>query len=230
MCGRATLITPVDEIAEAFGVAPIPIGPPRFNISPGTDLLVIRSDPARDAHGELALLRWGLVPAFAKDRKIGHRLAQARAETLTKVNTFRFAFEKRRCLVVVDGFYEWSGEGKSRQPHYVHLSDRSPFTMAGLWERWTSAEGDTLQTCAVVTTPSRAALGELHDRMPLILGEGREREIWLGGSAEEARSVLEGAHDAVAHTLVLETVSTWVNNTRHDDPRCIEPIGENALC
>jgi putative SOS response-associated peptidase YedK len=224
MCGRATLITPVDEIAETFGVDAIPIGPPRFNIAPGTDLLVIRTETAHKKR-ELALLRWGLVPAFAKDRKIGHRLVQARAETLTKVNTFKFAFEKRRCLVVVDGFYEWSGEGKARTPHYVHLPDRRPFSMAGLWERWTSPDGEVLETCAVVTTPARAGIRDLHDRMPLVLEE-RDREPWLTGTADDAKRLIgaSSAHDEVARKLVLDPVSTWVNDVRHDDPRCTERV------
>src|SRR5436309_3449892 len=131
MCGRATLTVPVDEIAEELGVEPIPIGPPRFNIAPSTPLLTVRT--VRGAPREMAFLTWGLLPFWAKDAKKRRPFVQARGETVATAAPFRHAFESRRCLVVVDGFYEWSSpEEGPRQPHHVHRKDHAPFTIGGL--------------------------------------------------------------------------------------------------
>lgn len=226
MCGRATLITGVEEIAEIFGVEPIPLGPPRFNVAPGQDLAVVRpsssSSPASSR--ELALVRWGLVPWWSKDGKMSGKTIQARGETVARAPAFRDAFKSRRCLVVVDGFYEWSGTGKARQPHHITLGGGGPFAIAGVWDSWKSPDGVRLETCAVVTTAARGAIQRLHDRMPLVL-EGEERDRWLSPSPEEASALVTdaGAREAMATRLVVVPVSTWVNDVRHEDPRCIEP-------
>jgi len=120
---------------------------------------------------------------------------------------------------VVDGFYEWSGTGRSRQPHYVHLAGAGPFAIAAVWDSWTSAEGTVLETCAVVTTAARGPVARLHHRMPLVLGaEARER--WLTASPEEARAVV---NEGESERFLVVPVSTWVNDVKHDDPRCLEP-------
>jgi putative SOS response-associated peptidase YedK len=236
MCGRATLVTGADEIAEVFGVAPIPIGPPRFNLAPGQDLLVLRPvgapspalppSPAPSPARQLAFARWGLVPWWSKDGKMSGKTIQARAETVARAPAFRDAFKSRRCLVVVDGFYEWSGSGKARQPHHVKLVQGGPFAIAGLWDSWRTPEGATLETCAVVTTAARGPVQQLHDRMPLMLGpEARDR--WLSASPDDALAVLE-AREPLAENVVVTPVSTWVNDVRHDDPRCLEPAAEPA--
>jgi len=231
MCGRAILVSSVEDIAEMFEipgeVSPSLASPPRFNIAPGQDLVVVRRPPSSTVAGgggepagrELARLRWGLVPWWSKDTKIASRCIQARAETVAKAPAFRDAFRSRRCLVVVDGFYEWSGTGKSRQPHYVHLAQSGPFAIAAVWDSWKSPEGTPLETCAVVTTASRGPVARLHDRMPLVLGpEARER--WLTASPEEARALVT---EGEAERFLVVPVSTWVNDVKHDDSRCLEP-------
>lgn len=240
MCGRATLVTGVEEIAEIFGVVPIPIGPARFNMSPGQDVPVVRpappsstgaadggADAGTEAGGarELSMVRWGLVPWWSKDGKMSGKTIQARGETVARAPAFRDAFKNRRCLVVVDGFYEWSGTGKARQPHHVTLPGGRPFAIAGVWESWKSPTGTRLETCAVVTTAARGPVERLHDRMPLVLTE-EERDRWLSPSPDDARAVLAdaGSHEAVAERFVVVPVSTWVNDVRHDDARCIAPV------
>jgi putative SOS response-associated peptidase YedK len=226
MCGRAILVTSVDEIAEMFEV-PLPLGPelaspPRYNLAPGQELVVVRPAPAPSSTSsarELARVRWGLVPWWSKDTKIAGKCIQARAETLAKAPAFRDAFKSKRCLVVVDGFYEWSGTGKSRKPHLVTLPERRPFTIAGLWSSWKSPDGTPLETCAVVTTAAAGPIAQLHDRMPLVLDAGA-RERWLTASPEDAQAVLESA---AAERFVVVPVSTWVNDVKHDHPRCLEP-------
>jgi putative SOS response-associated peptidase YedK len=222
MCGRATLTTPVEQIAEAFGVDAVPIGPPRYNVAPGQPIVVVRHGREVD---ELALLKWGLLPWWSKSEKTKKPLVQARAETVATAPAFRDAFKARRCLVVVDGFYEWKTLGKERVPHHVHRQDGALFALAGVWDRWKSADGEIVETCAVVTTDAHGAVRDLHDRMPLVL-EGEARDVWLHGSAEDASALVAGAsrsQEAVASALDVAPVSKWVNDVRHDDPRCLEP-------
>lgn len=167
---------------------------------------------------ELARLRWGLVPWWSKDTKIAGRCIQARAETVARAPAFRDAFKSRRCLVMVDGFYEWSGTGKSRQPHYIHLAESGPFAIAAVWDSWKSPDGAPLETCAVVTTAARGPVARLHDRMPVVL-DAEARDRWLAGPPEEAREILDLGE---AERFVVVPVSTWVNDVKHDDPRCLE--------
>jgi putative SOS response-associated peptidase YedK len=219
MCGRAILTSPVEDIAEAFGVSQIPLGPPRFNIAPTQPLAIVRSGPDRPR--ELALVRWGLVPWWAKDPKIGNRFIQARAETVVTTPAYRDAFKSKRCLVVVDGFYEWSGDKKKgdRQAHLIRLAEGGPFAIAGLWDSWKTPAGDRMETGAVVTTASRGPLDAVHDRMPLVLDE-EARERWLTATPEVARELLDAPSPL---ELVVVPVSSWVNDARHDDARCLEP-------
>jgi putative SOS response-associated peptidase YedK len=230
------LTSPVEDIAEAFGVTPIPLGPPRFNIAPGQDLAVVR--PARPSSSdsapgpesrELALVRWGLVPWWSKDGKIASRCILARAETIARAPAFRDAFQSRRCLVVVDGFYEWSGTGKARRPYHVRLVEGGPFAIAGVWDSWKSPEGPRRESCAIVTTPARGPIQQLHDRMPLVLDRD-ERDLWLSASANDASGVVAdaGAREERAEHLIVVPVSTWVNDVRHDDPHCLDAPAEPA--
>lgn len=226
MCGRATLVTPVEEIAEAFDLPPIPIGPPRYNVAPGQPVLVVRHGREAD---ELALLRWGLVPWWTKADRPHKPLVQARVETVAATPAFRDAFKARRCLVVVDGFYEWQRApgGGGKVPHHVRRREGGPFAIAGVWDRWKTPDGEVVETCAVVTTEARGPVRALHDRMPLVL-EGEERDAWLHGSAGEASRLVgdaRAAQQARAEELVVVPVSTWVNDVKHDDPRCLEAAG-----
>jgi putative SOS response-associated peptidase YedK len=226
MCGRATLTCGVEEIAEHFDVAPVPLGPPRFNVAPGQPLAVVRAPLSRGNRSsgatrsrELALVRWGLVPWWAKDAKIASRCIQGRAETLAKSPAYRDAFRERRCLVVLSGFYEWKSVDGARFPHHVRPRWGGPLAVAGVWERWLSPEGEVVETCAVVTTKAEGPVGELHDRMPMIVGEP-DYEAWLRGSSADAERVLTGS-SADADELVVTPVSAWVNDVRHEDPRCL---------
>ena len=221
MCGRAILTVNPEDIAKIFDVEPIALGPPRFNVAPTQDMAVIR--PPRDGEGggrrELSLLRWGLVPWWSKDPKIGNRFIQARAETVPTAAAYRGSFKSKRCLVVVDGFYEWSGTKKERKAHAVRLPSAEPFAIAGLWDSWKSPEGTRLETCCVITTASRGALAAVHDRMPLVLDE-EARDRWLTASPDEARSLLDAPSPL---PLVVIPVSSWVNDVRHEDEHCLDP-------
>lgn len=219
MCGRAILTVDPEDIAKIFDVDPIRLGPPRFNVAPTQDMAVIR--PAREEGGknELSLVRWGLVPWWSKDPKIGNRFIQARAETVPTAAAYRGSFKSKRCLVVVDGFYEWSGAKKDRKAYAIRLPDAEPFAIAGLWDSWKSPEGKRLETCCVITTSSRGELAAVHDRMPLVL-DREARGRWLTASPDEARSLLDAPSPL---PLVVIPVSSWVNDVRHEDEHCLDP-------
>lgn len=221
MCGRATLITSNEDIAEIFGVAPtLPDGPPRFNIAPGQDLVVVQPSSQKKEGKELAVKRWGMIPHWASDPKIAYRCINARSETIAGAPAFRDAFRSRRCLVVVDGFYEW----QDKMARHIRLPDRKPFALAGVWDRWTTPDGEVLETCAVVTTPSFGSIVDLHDRMPLVLA-GRDRDLWLGG-VEDARAVVAHAKATQAERakeLEIVPVGKRVNDVKNDDPACLAP-------
>ena len=222
MCGRATLAVSAEEIAEIFDVDPIDIGPPRFNLAPTQALVTVRSTDRETKSRHLEIVRWGLIPWWAKAeeaRKIGARCVQARAETAPASPAFRDAFKRQRCLVVVDGFYEWKTLPDGRRlPYHVRRSSRAPFAIAGLWDRW-KTDASHVESGTVLTTPARGELASVHDRMPLVLARPQWSD-WLAGDVDEAKLLLrEGTVD----DLVIVPVSTWVNDVKHDDPTCIEP-------
>ncbi len=228
MCGRVTLKTPAEAISDEFDVPVVEIPPvrPRYNIAPSQDLLVVRSDAgARRA----ALVRWGLVPFWAPDLAAGNRMINARAETIFERPAFREAVRERRCLVVVDGFYEWRHAGrKDKQPFYFRLRDGRPIAFAGLWARWKSPEGERVETCTIVTTGANALLEPLHDRMPAILLGRDARARWLdpelcGDRASE--SALEPLLRPCDPEVMLgHPVSSRVNRPDEDDPGLIEAV------
>lgn len=222
MCGRATLVSPVEDVVRLFEAEPIDIGPPRYNIAPTQPILTVKRPH------ELAMMRWGLIPWWAKPdeaKKIGARCIQARAETVQRQPAFRDAFERHRCLVVVDGFFEWKTLSDGRRvPHHVHRSRHEPFVIAGLWDTWRpDKETERLHSCTVITTRAKGPIRDLHDRMPLVLPES-QWDAWLTASAEQAAELLRADTTERANELIVAAVSTWVNDAKHDDPRCIEPV------
>jgi putative SOS response-associated peptidase YedK len=167
MCGRFTLRASPRLIAEQFDLFNMPELKPRYNVAPSQSVAVVRQQP--DAEGrELALLKWGLIPAWAADAKIGNRMANAHSETAASKPSFRSAFKRRRCLVVADGFYEWQKVGSKKQPHFIRLRDDRPFGIAGLWERW-DKQGEPIESCTLLTTEPNELMKPIHDRMPVII-------------------------------------------------------------
>ena len=180
MCGRFTLFHNLESIAQAFNV-PVPHSmqiTPRYNIAPTQDIITILND--HDSP-HLALLRWGLIPSWAKDESIGNRMINARAETLAEKPSFKRLLHRKRCLIVADGFYEWRQEpgSKVKTPMYITMKDQQPFAFAGLWDTWKGGpDSEPLQTCTIITTQPNTLMASIHDRMPAILGEEAHEE-WL---------------------------------------------------
>jgi putative SOS response-associated peptidase YedK len=220
MCGRYTHKLTWPEIVELYGLTE-PAGPPpalkpRYNIAPTQLAPVLRQ--AKNGR-ELALLRWGLVPGWAKDPSIGNRLINARSETAAQKPSFRAAMRSRRCLVLASGFYEWQKAGKAKQPWWIGMAGGAPFAMAGLWESWRDpAVGDRLETFTILTTEANAMLAPIHQRMPVIVDRA-DHDAWLTGPSF---AQLLRAHPVAG--MAAHPVSSWVNSPAHDDPRCEEPV------
>ncbi|UCF81671.1 MAG: SOS response-associated peptidase [Acidobacteriota bacterium] len=222
MCARFTLVTPAGELAEAFDLEEIPSLEPRYNIAPTQPVAAVRRRESGSKR-ELALLRWGLVPPWVKSLRIGARMINARAETLSQRPAFREAFKHRRCLIPADGFYEWRREGKRKQPFYFRLRGGGLFAFAGLWERW-EGQGDAVESCTLLTTDANELLRSFHERMPVIL-DPKDYEAWLdpGMQGEEKlRPLLMKAYPQ--DEIASHAVGLRVNSPRNDDPSCIEPF------
>ena len=218
MCGRFELHTNPAAIALAFGLSQPPAIAPRYNIAPTQDVPVVRE--TRDGDRELAQVRWGLVPRWAKDPSIGVRMINARAETLAAKPAFRNALKWHRCLLPADGFYEWKPVAGGKQPYRIAMQDGAVFALAGLTERWLSPDGEVLDTCAIVTTPANALMTALHDRMPLIIAP-EDYARWLDRSVDDVVDLLT---PYPAGEMSFHAVSTRVNAVKNDDPSIIDPI------
>ena len=230
MCGRFTNRFSWKELHELLDLVGAPLNlRPRYNAAPSQDVAVAR---AAEEGRTLSMLRWGLIPSWAKDPAIGHKLINARSETVAEKPSFRSAFRHRRCLIPADGFYEWQRRGGTRQPWLFGLRGGAPLVFAGLWERWTVPEGaaltgslaerspgDAVETCTILTTAANETVAPVHGRMPVILPPDAW-DAWLAG--DEISLAPYPADAITAHP-----VSTHVNRPANDDPRCVEPISLN---
>jgi putative SOS response-associated peptidase YedK len=208
MCGRFTLRTKREELAEQFGI-PVAEIPPRYNIARTQEVLAVRAAGAGR-----------LIPSWAKDKSIGAKLINARGDTVADKPTFRSAFKSRRCLIPADGFFEWQKTGSKKQPYYVTLRNGGPFAFAGLWERWHGDEGD-VQSCSIVTTDANKLMRPLHDRMPVI---PKDYAAWLDQTPRPKEELLSLLRPFPNEAMQAVPVSTTVNNPRNQGPGCIEPL------
>ena len=223
MCGRFTLRTPAHRLAEAFGVRELPNLRPRYNIAPSQDVVAIRA--ADDGTRELVLLRWGLIPFWAKEAAIGNRMINARAETVAEKPAFRAAFRRRRCLVAADGFYEWQNtDGGAKQPYFIRLADDAPFAIAGLWERWSAPDGAEVESCTLITTDANDLLKPIHHRMPVILAPAAH-DAWLDPDEPPPAALESLLRPYPADEMVAYAIGPLVNDPRTDEPACIAPLG-----
>ena len=226
MCGRFALLTDGEILIEQFEVTQgaellwpdQPVA--RYNIAPTQPVAAIRT--TRDGSDKTwALFGWGLVPSWAKDPRIGSRMINARSETAAEKPSFRAAFKRRRCLVPMDGFYEWQKVDGGKQPHYIHMRDQKPFAVAGLWEYWQGPEGSALETCTLLTTTPNSFMENLHNRMPVIL-DPADYDSWLFGDAPDVLQHLMRPYPA--EPMTSYPVSRFVNSPRNDSPECIAPL------
>ena len=222
MCGRFVQKTPLGDIRVLFETTnPVPNAAARYNAAPTDNLAVVRYNP--QARGRaLDLLRWGLVPLWAKDLAFGPKCINARSETIATNNIFKDAFERRRCLIPNDGFYEWKRlGGKATQPYAIRPQE-DLFAFAGLWERWRGPHGKDVESAALLTTEANDTVRPVHDRMPVILAPA-DHERWLDPSVQKPGALQPLLRPYPAEEMTGYPVTLWVNSPQHDDPRCVEP-------
>ena len=212
------MFAPLADIVRQFGVSNAASLDPRYNIAPTQSVAAIRS--GSDGLRSLAMLRWGLVPHWAKDVGIGNRLINARAETVAEKPAFRQAFSRRRCLVLASGFYEWGMTPAGKSPFFISPGDGECLAFAALWEQWRGGGDELLETCVIITTTASATLARVHERMPAILGADAQA-LWLNSAtpAEDRLALLQPAAD---DRLEVRAVRRTVNNPRNEGAELIE--------
>lgn len=228
MCGRFTLHSPRDFIGPRFGVdlASVAELAPRYNIAPTQPVLAVR---VRDGERQAQMLRWGLIPHWAKPDAKLPLMINARRETLRERPAYRDAFRSHRCLIAADGFYEWranDGRTTPKTPYFLHRADDQPFAFAGLWAHWRRGD-EPVTSCAIVTAPANAAVSPVHDRMPVILPREHE-EAWLDPDLHDPDALDALLEPVGPEQLERRVVSALVNSVDHDGPRLIEPAPDPA--
>jgi len=224
MCARFTQMMTWRAVWELYQLKiPLPADElrVRYNVAPTQRVAVVRMDPATGGR-EAVRLRWGLIPSWSKDEKIGQKLINARAETAASKPAFRAAFQHRRCIVPASGFFEWEAVGKKKQPHYIRRDDGLPLSFAGLWEHWAPEDHEPLDTFTLLTTAANAFMSDLHTRMPVVL-EPEEVGAWLDPHtpAPQLEALLASRPwPGMRRTPVNPIVNSWKN----DVPACVEPV------
>jgi putative SOS response-associated peptidase YedK len=225
MCGRFTLLADFSAIIDRFDIEAAieeELYHPSFNIAPSQSVLAVINDGSKN---RLGYLRWGLVPPWAEDEKIGWKMINARAETLAQKPSFRDAFKKRRCLILADSFYEWKRhENYSKTPMRIKLRSDELFAMAGIWERWKSPKGNTVFTCSIITTAPNELMEEIHDRMPVILKPEVE-QTWLDPSIQDINQLNQLLQPFPEKWMEAYEVSNLVNSPKNNSPSLIERVG-----
>ncbi len=225
MCGRYSLTTSPDVLAALFRLTTVPAYALRYNIAPTQAAPIVRIHSETGSR-QLDMLRWGLVPSWAKQPDIGSRLINARSETAAEKPAFRHAFKRQRCLVPADAFYEWKKLPTGKQPYVLRLRDGQPFAFAGLWEQWRDSaqpHEPPLETFTILTTTANSVVVEVHDRMPVILN-ANDFDCWLDPSVKDAARLQSLLVPLASEAMVAYPVSRRVNSPAHDDPSCLEPL------
>jgi putative SOS response-associated peptidase YedK len=225
MCGRYLIISPPEALRQLFGYSEQPNFPARYNIAPTQPVpIVILENGGR----HFRLMRWGLLPAWVKDPRKFTLLINARAETVLEKPAFKNAMKRRRCLIPADGYYEWQGSGKTKQPHFIYPRDCQPIGFAGLMETWLGPNGEELDTVTIVTTAAAADLAVLHHRVPVTIASGNF-DRWLNCGdvdADEAATLLTAPDEGA---FAWHAVSTRVNHVANDDAQLVLPLSEQEI-
>ena len=225
MCGRYTLIADLGDLAQRFEFDGSDFSyDPGYNIAPTESVVTVRNVESREA----ALMRWGLIPFWAKDPKIGARMINARAETVAEKPAFRSALRRRRCLVLADGYYEWQKTPVGKRPFRIVMQSGEPFAMAGLWETWKDPQGNVVPSCTIITTSANDFLSPIHDRMPVILPRESE-ELWLDPDTKDP-CALKGIFTPYSNEgMDAYEISTLVNSAANNDPEVIARLRGDRL-
>ena len=219
MCGRYTLRTPVDTLAERFEIDDTPSSTAAsYNVAPTQGVATVLVE---DGKSKLEMLHWGLIPSWADDPSIGNKMINARAETVAEKPSFRKAFRNHRCLVLTDGFYEWQKTGNGKQPYYIRMEDGSPFAFAGLWESWQN--GREIRSATIITTEANDVVAPIHNRMPVIL-HPEDYDLWLDPDFDEKEPLTTLLKPYPAEMMEAHPVSRRVNSPSNNEPSIIESV------
>jgi len=222
MCGRYQLSRRKQVVKEHFAASGDEEWSPRYNIAPTQPVPVIRQNP-REPVRELSLVRWGLIPSWAKDSSVAARMINARSESASTKPAFRDALKSRRCLVPADAFYEWSRTGKAKQPYCFEVNEGALFAFAGIWDRWKDPNGKTVETCSILTTTPNAVTSAIHNRMPVILNPDGY-DLWLDPGMQNVAAASELLRPCDARLMRCYPVSTRINHVSNDDEKCSRPV------
>jgi putative SOS response-associated peptidase YedK len=223
MCGRFRLSRRKQLVEEYFDCSSDESDwSPRYNIAPTQPIPVIRQNP-KEPIRELSLMRWGLLPSWAKDSSSAARMINARSETAGTKPAFRDALKSRRCLIPADGFYEWVRTGKSKQPYCFEVNDGEMFAFAGIWDRWRESSGKTVESCSILTTIPNAVTSAVHNRMPVIL-DPDAYDLWLDPGMRDVSAVSELLKPYDARLMRCFPISTRINHVANDDAECSAPV------
>ncbi len=222
MCGRFTFHTGSADLQTLFNLGPVSKEiRPSYNIAPTHSVLTVVQ---RDGTNTLESMQWGLVPVWAQDPKIGSKMINARAETISEKPSFKRLLKSRRCLILADGFYEWrQGEGKKKTPLHIRMKSEQPFAFAGLYDTWTPPQGDPLTSCTIITTTANELMATFHHRMPVILPQPNYAR-WLDPSFQDTETLLSFLTPYPASEMVAYAVSDQVNSPNQNSPRLIEAV------
>ena len=219
MCGRFALDAPKEELLNQFNLKAVLDLEPRYNIAPSQQAPIIRI--ASGLSNRMTLCRWGLIPSWSKDEKIGYKLINARSETVHEKPSFKASFKQRRCLVPATGFFEWKAAGDRKLPYYITMKGNRLFAMAGLWDMWKSPEGIIIESFTILTTEANGIVNKIHDRMPVII-QPDQYGLWLAPSEPSAAS--QFFRPFSPFKMTAWPVSGMVNNPRNDAEGCIRKI------
>lgn len=223
MCGRFTLLANEADIIKAFGLTgPIPDYQPSYNIAPGQKVLAVIHDGKEKRAG---YLKWGLVPSWAKDEKIGYKMINARSETAHVKPSFKKLMARKRCLIIADSFYEWKKTDQSNQPKRIQLKDKRLFAFAGLWDKW-EQDDQVLFTCTMLTKDSNEFMADIHHRMPIILPENKQDD-WIAPVQLRPDIAQRFIHQMDMDDMIAYDVATYVNSAKNNDETCIAPLVQN---
>jgi putative SOS response-associated peptidase YedK len=220
MCGRFVRSSSIREIADYFNIGhPSFEVEPSYNVAPTQDIIILNNRGVK----QLVKCHWGFVPSWAKDLSVGHKMINARSETVAEKPTFKAAFRKQRCLVIASGFYEWQKDKKKKVPVYISLKSGTPFGFAGLYNVWTSPEGEKICTCTILTAEANDLLSAIHNRMPVIIPPDKQ-DIWLNPEVEDVELLKGFLRPFPSKEMVIARVSDRVNSPKYNSPDNIKPV------
>lgn len=224
MCGRYRLSRRKQLVEQYFDTeSDEPEWTPRYNIAPYQPVPVIRQNP-KEPRRELSLMRWGLIPSWAKDASVAARMINARSETARMKPAFRDPLTNRRCLIPADGFYEWVRTGRVKQPYCFEVNDGELFAFAGIWDRWTDPNRNSVETFSILTTSPNAVTSAVHDRMPVIL-DPDSYDVWLDPGMRDVTTASELLKPYAAQLMRCYPISTRINHVANDDEECSALVG-----